>query len=44
MKRITFSTSRWPVTKVRRSYLFFFDEPQNNTVTYRAVDEYLQPR
>ena len=35
------STSRWPVTKVRRSYLFFFDEPQNDTVTYRAVDEYM---
>ena len=38
------STSRWPVTKMRRSYLFFFDEPQHNTVTYRAVDEYLQER
>lgn len=35
------STSRWPVTKVKRSYLFFFGQPQKNTVTFRAVDEYL---
>lgn len=36
------ATSRWPVTKVKRSYLFFFDKPQKNTVTFRAVDEYLE--
>ena len=36
------TTSRWPVTKVKRSYLFFFDQPQKDTVTFRAVDEYLE--
>jgi len=36
------SSSRWPIDKLLRSYVFFFTNAQGRT-TFRAVDEYLTP-
>lgn len=35
------SSTRWPVEKQIRSYVFFFVNPQTKAVDFRAVDEYV---
>lgn len=35
------SSSRWPVEKQMRSYVFFFVNPQTKAVDFRAVDEFV---
>ena len=37
------SSSRWPVEKQIRSYVFFFVNPQSKAVDFRAVDEFVEP-
>jgi hypothetical protein len=37
------STTRWPKSKTTRYYVFFYENPKNGRVTYRAVDEYIEP-
>lgn len=37
------STTRWPKSKSTRYYVFFYVNPKNDRVTYRAVDEYIEP-
>jgi hypothetical protein len=36
------SSTRWPIDKHIRSYLFFFDDSRGKT-TFRAVDEFMTP-
>jgi len=33
------TTSRWPATDRTRVYVFFYDDPRNQRVSFRAVDE-----
>lgn len=35
------STSRWPVSKNKRSYLFFYNDPELATVRFRAFSEFV---
>lgn len=35
------STSRWPVGKQMRTYVFFFDNPKRKDVDFRAIDEFV---
>ncbi|MFD0895534.1 hypothetical protein KBB96_19630 [Luteolibacter ambystomatis] len=37
------STTRWPVDERSRSYVFFFKNPSNGRLDYRAVDEFVPP-
>jgi hypothetical protein len=37
------STTRWPVDPQQRSYVFFFLNPKNNRLDFRAVDEFVPP-
>jgi hypothetical protein len=37
------STTRWPVDPQQRSYVFFFVNPKNNRLDFRAVDEFVPP-
>ncbi|MGC4014219.1 MAG: hypothetical protein QM755_06825 [Luteolibacter sp.] len=37
------STTRWPVDDRSRSYVFFFKNPTNGRLDYRAVDEFVPP-
>ncbi len=37
------STSRWPVGKQMRTYVFFFDNPQREDIDFRAIDEFVPP-
>jgi hypothetical protein len=37
------STSRWPVGKQMRTYVFFFDNPQSQDIDFRAIDEFVPP-
>lgn len=37
------STTRWPVDDRSRSYVFFFKNPANGRLDYRAVDEFVPP-
>ncbi len=37
------STTRWPKSKNTRYYVFFYMNPKNDRITYRAVDEFLEP-
>lgn len=37
------STTRWPVEKDMRSYVFFFLNPKTERLDFRAVDEYVPP-
>ena len=38
------SSSRWPVQKQMRTYVFFFDDPKRGSVDFRAVDEFVPPK
>jgi hypothetical protein len=35
------TTSRWPVTDRKRSYVFFFKDLRNQRISFRAVDEFV---
>jgi hypothetical protein len=35
------STTRWPEDKESRCYVFFYNNPKNKRVSFRAVDEYV---
>jgi len=35
------SSSRWPVGKRMRTYIFFFDNPRSDGIAFRAVDEFV---
>lgn len=35
------SQSRWPVSKVIRTYVFFYQDPKTKEIDYRAVDEFV---
>ncbi|MBK1832953.1 hypothetical protein [Roseibacillus ishigakijimensis] len=37
------SSARWPMSKVNRTYVFFFDDPSGKSVDFRAVDEFVPP-
>jgi len=37
------STTRWPKSNNTRYYVFFYVNPKNDRITYRAVDEFLEP-
>lgn len=37
------STSRWPVQKQMRMYVFFYLNPQTGRLDFRAVDEFIEP-
>jgi hypothetical protein len=37
------STSRWPIGKQMRTYIFFFDNPQSQEIDFRAIDEFVAP-
>ncbi|BCU77223.1 hypothetical protein [Luteolibacter sp. LG18] len=37
------STTRWPVDDHSRAYVFFFKNPANGRLDYRAVDEFVPP-
>ncbi len=37
------STTRWPVEKQIRSYVFFFVNPSTQRLDFRAVDEFVPP-
>lgn len=37
------STSRWPVQKQMRMYVFFYTNPQTGRLDFRAVDEFIEP-
>ena len=37
------STTRWPVEKQIRSYVFFFVNPSTKRLDFRAVDEFVPP-
>lgn len=39
----TLSTTRWPEDPRQRSYVFFFVNPKNNRLDFRAVDEFVPP-
>ncbi len=34
---------KWPASKTMRNYVFFYTDPIRKRVTYRAVDEFLEP-
>ena len=34
---------KWPSSKTTRNYVFFFVDPVKGRITYRAVDEFLEP-
>ena len=38
-----FADTRWPHDDRGRSYVFFFTHPKTKRISYRAVDEYLEP-
>jgi hypothetical protein len=35
---------KWPVSKTMRNYVFFYVDPRKNRITFRAVDEFMQPK
>ena len=37
------STTRWPIEKNMRSYVFFFINPKTGRLDFRAVDEFVAP-
>lgn len=37
------STTRWPEDKLARFYVFFYVDPKTQRITFRAVDEFLEP-
>lgn len=37
------ATTRWPEDKLSRFYVFFYVDPQTKRITYRGVDEFVEP-
>lgn len=37
------ATTRWPEDKLARSYVFFYMDPETKRITYRGVDEFVEP-